>query len=108
MRDLEMLQAACAGLKHQVCWTDSWGTGAFSQSHPSQSVTVLLLMVTITLLCRICYLILQLIFLRDFYTAPKQIFYSDMPFGLIGFGIVVFHFLTAGHLSCHAQQLSVL
>lgn len=30
MQDLEMLQAACGRLKHHVCWTDSWGTGAFS------------------------------------------------------------------------------
>lgn len=108
MQDLEMLQAACGRLKHHVCWTDSWGIGAFSQSLPSQSVTDLLLMVTITLISRICYLLLQLVFLRDFYTAPKQIVYSDTSFGLIDFDTVVFHFLTASHLSCCAQQLSVL
>lgn len=52
MLDLEVLQAASGGLRHPVYWTDSWGSGAFSQSLPSQSVTVLLLMVTITLLSR--------------------------------------------------------
>lgn len=95
-----------------------WGTQSTGQIHGevgpflSHSPPILWLFCSwwwqLHCLAECCYILLQLIFLGDFSKAPKQIVYSDMHFGLIGFGILVFISLLASHLSCYAQQLSVL